>query len=102
MIDEFKRETREMWMHLDPSAPRKILSFSCAVDVVRFAVEAGWVRQEQLVEDGLGADGEGRSMLSFVDDTFAVSTGDEAEGDNEGEGESQLRRSPRRKATVPN
>ncbi|KAM7197042.1 haspin protein kinase [Naviculisporaceae sp. PSN 640] len=97
MIGGFKRETREMWMHLDPMAPRKILAFGCAVDVVRFAVEAGWVRQEQLVEDGLGGEGEGRSMLSFVDDGFEREGGD---GEGEEEGEAQLRRSPRRKTTV--
>lgn len=100
-ISEFKRETKEMWIHLDPMAPRKILSFSCAVDVVGFAVEAGWVRQEQLLED-VGADGEGRSMLSFVDDTFAASAGNEdagEEGNGNNAGESHLRRSPRRKST---
>ncbi|KAK4212892.1 hypothetical protein QBC37DRAFT_483442 [Rhypophila decipiens] len=95
-ITRFKQETKEMWTHLDPMASRKILSFSCAVDVVRFAVEAGWVRQEQLLED-CGGDGEGRSMLSFVDDSFATDYGQESSGEEDES--SRLRRSPRRKTS---
>lgn len=53
-LTAFKKETKEMWMHLDPEAPRSVLSFGSAGDVVRFAVEAGWIREEQL----MGSDDE--------------------------------------------
>ncbi|KAH6636489.1 hypothetical protein F5144DRAFT_546590 [Chaetomium tenue] len=38
----FRRETRELQAHLDPAAPRGVLSFPSAAEVVGFAVEAGW------------------------------------------------------------
>ncbi|AEO69200.1 uncharacterized protein THITE_2029684, partial [Thermothielavioides terrestris NRRL 8126] len=44
----FRRETAELWEHLDPDAPREVLSFPCAGAVVGFAVEAGWVEVRQL------------------------------------------------------
>lgn len=47
-LARFKIETREMWNYLDPDAGDELPCFSCAADVVCFAVEAGWVRQEQL------------------------------------------------------
>jgi serine/threonine-protein kinase haspin len=49
-LASFKKETAELWMHLDPGAPRDVLSFPSAGDVVRFAVEAGWVAEGQLVD----------------------------------------------------
>ncbi|CAK7197638.1 hypothetical protein SEUCBS139899_000286 [Sporothrix eucalyptigena] len=45
----FRRATREMWLHMSPDAPPSILSFSSATDIVRFAVEAGWLTEAQLV-----------------------------------------------------
>ena len=77
-------------MHLDPLAPRKVLSFPSAVDVVRFAVEAAWIEQEQLMEEGE------RSMLSFVDDSVCFGGGKEEEEEEEEGGDVHLRRSPRR------
>lgn len=56
-LTQFKRETKEMWLHLNPEAPRTVLSFSSAGDVVRFAVEGGWVREEQLIGEGSFVDG---------------------------------------------
>ncbi|KAF5023981.1 hypothetical protein F66182_3926 [Fusarium sp. NRRL 66182] len=47
-LARFKKETREMWKYLDPGAVESVPCFGCAADVVCFAVEAGWVRQEQL------------------------------------------------------
>ncbi|KAF4334584.1 HASPIN kinase [Fusarium beomiforme] len=47
-LTRFKKETREMWKYLDPDAGVDVPCFGCAADVVCFAVEAGWVRQEQL------------------------------------------------------
>ncbi|KAF9771116.1 hypothetical protein IL306_011217 [Fusarium sp. DS 682] len=54
-LTRFKKETREMWKYLDPDAGVDVPCFGCAADVVCFAVEAGWVRQEQLngVEESL-------------------------------------------------
>ncbi|KAH6964092.1 hypothetical protein DER45DRAFT_610421 [Fusarium avenaceum] len=47
-LARFKKETREMWKYLDPEAGEEVPCFGCAADVVCFAVEAGWIRQEQL------------------------------------------------------
>ncbi|CAK7266119.1 hypothetical protein SEPCBS57363_001934 [Sporothrix epigloea] len=55
----FRRATRELWQHLSPDASPSILSFPCATDIVRFAVEAGWLTEAQLV-GGYGED----SLLS--------------------------------------
>ncbi|KAK4137833.1 hypothetical protein BT67DRAFT_370703 [Trichocladium antarcticum] len=57
----WRRETAELWKHLDPRAPRQVLSFPSAGEVVRFAVEAGWMGEEQVVGDGswLGPGREG-------------------------------------------
>ncbi|KAI8721107.1 Non-specific serine/threonine protein kinase [Fusarium sp. LHS14.1] len=47
-LARFKKETREMWKYLNPDADENVPCFGCAADVVCFAVEAGWMRQEQL------------------------------------------------------
>ncbi|RSL65178.1 hypothetical protein CEP54_004394 [Fusarium duplospermum] len=47
-LARFKKETREMWKYLNPDADESVPCFGCAADVVCFAVEAGWMRQEQL------------------------------------------------------
>ncbi|KAL2256516.1 hypothetical protein VTK26DRAFT_1540 [Humicola hyalothermophila] len=60
-LRRFKRETRELWRHLDPCAPRGVLSFPSAGEVVRFAVEAGWVSEAQVCGGGEG------SFLSVAD-----------------------------------
>lgn len=49
---QFRRTTKEFWSHLNPEAPRAILSFSSAGDAVRYAVEAGWITEEQLAGGG--------------------------------------------------
>ncbi|KAK3995994.1 Serine/threonine-protein kinase haspin hrk1 [Cladorrhinum sp. PSN332] len=59
-LRQFKKETKELRVHLDPEAPRGVLSFPCAGDVVRFVVEAGWVEEGQLIGDG----GDGSTFLS--------------------------------------
>ncbi|KAK4169481.1 Serine/threonine-protein kinase haspin [Cladorrhinum sp. PSN259] len=51
-LKQFKKHTRELKVHLDPEAPKGVLSFPCAGDVVRFVVEAGWIEEAQLMEDG--------------------------------------------------
>ncbi|SPJ80320.1 uncharacterized protein FTOL_08712 [Fusarium torulosum] len=47
-LARFKKETQELWKYLDPDAGEEVPCFGCAADVVCFAVEAGWIRQEQL------------------------------------------------------
>ncbi|KAL2133393.1 hypothetical protein VTI74DRAFT_2436 [Chaetomium olivicolor] len=71
-LARFKKETVELRMHLDPGAPMDVLSFPSAGEVVRFAVDAGWVGERQLVD---GVWGEGQSRL------------EEADGEEDGEGE---------------
>ncbi|SPN98508.1 uncharacterized protein DNG_01553 [Cephalotrichum gorgonifer] len=48
----FKRETKEMWGYLDPGAKEGVPCFGSAGDVVRFAVESGWVSEGQVVGEG--------------------------------------------------
>lgn len=90
----FERETRELWTHLDPEAAEDVASFGCAADVVRFAVEAGWLSAEQLR-------GASASMMGR-EDSIIVSR-DADEGEEEEESEAELppvlpRRSPRKRA----
>lgn len=85
----FRRESHEFWTHLDPEAPPEILSFSSAEDVVEFAVEAGWIEEDQLV-------GPNR-------DTSFSQIGDESiiEIRSSRRDEVSLRRSPRRRVQPP-
>lgn len=48
-LTAFKKQTREMWAYLNPDAKRSVPCFGSAADVVYFAVESGWMTQEQLV-----------------------------------------------------
>ena len=73
----FKRETREMWGHLDPGARAGVPCFGSAGDVVRYAVESGWVLEGQVMVEG--------STLLEREDSIMVE-------DEEG----RVRRSPRR------
>lgn len=45
-LARFRRETRELWAHLDPDASDDVSCFGSAADVVGFAVDAGWIREE--------------------------------------------------------
>lgn len=85
----FKRTTKELWSHLDPAAPPAILSFSSAVDIVKFAVEAGWVTEEQLMGD-MGE--KGASFIEEESHNVSIIEVRVAESD-----EAHLRRSPRRR-----
>ncbi|KAH6624795.1 hypothetical protein B0J18DRAFT_449999 [Chaetomium sp. MPI-SDFR-AT-0129] len=58
-LRQFRRETAELRAHLDPAAPRGVLSFPSAGEVVRFAVEAGWIGEEQVLGGGGQNGGEG-------------------------------------------
>lgn len=83
----FKKLTKEMWTHLNPEAPPEILSFSSAFDIVRFAVDAGWITEHQLMGDKSelqDADCDESCNASIIE----VPLNDE---------EPHLRRSPRRR-----
>ncbi|KAF6791406.1 Serine/threonine-protein kinase haspin [Colletotrichum musicola] len=49
-LSEFKKATKELWRHMDPDAKVDVPSFGCAADIVRFAVEAGWIDEAQLMD----------------------------------------------------
>lgn len=88
-LTNFKKVTKELWSHLDPDAPLDILSFSSATDVVRYAVEAGWLTEAQLAGDrDIGQFAEVPDE-SHNESIFEVQTADRSEAD--------LRRSPRRR-----
>ncbi|PNP50935.1 hypothetical protein THARTR1_08556 [Trichoderma harzianum] len=48
-LTKFKKETAELWKYLNPDAPKDVPAFGCAADVACFALEAGWIRQEELL-----------------------------------------------------
>lgn len=48
-LTKFKKETAELWKYLNPDAPKDVPSFGCAADVACFALEAGWIRQDELL-----------------------------------------------------
>ncbi|KAH0494130.1 hypothetical protein TgHK011_000762 [Trichoderma gracile] len=49
-LAKFTKETTELWKYLNPDAPKDVPSFGCAADVACFALEAGWIRQDELLE----------------------------------------------------
>jgi serine/threonine-protein kinase haspin len=81
-VAQFKKTTREMWKYLNPEAKRSVPCFGSAADVVCFAVEAGWLKEEQLMEGG--------SSILDREDSIILSKDDF-------DGDSSLRRSPRRR-----
>lgn len=85
----FKKETYELWTHLNPESPSEIMSFSSAEDIVEFAAEAGWITEEQLAGN---AGEEGFSMIGEESIIEIRST----RGDD-----SHLRRSPRKRTQAP-
>lgn len=48
----FKKETWELWKHLDPDADDDVQCFGSAADVVHFVIMAGWLSEEQLMGCG--------------------------------------------------
>lgn len=87
-LNVFKRLTKELWAYLDPDADDNVPSFGSASDVVRFALESGWIEEDQLM--GVREEIE-KSILSILtnDDTRKAP-------EDEGYIESPIRRSPRR------
>ncbi|KAK1523128.1 hypothetical protein CPAR01_13981 [Colletotrichum paranaense] len=47
----FKKVTKELWKYLDPDAKAGTPAFGTSAEVVRFAVEAGWIDESQLMGD---------------------------------------------------
>ncbi|KAM0334352.1 hypothetical protein ACHAQA_001378 [Verticillium albo-atrum] len=88
----WKRDTAQMWRHLDPDAKAATPVFGSAAEVVRFGVEAGWVAPEQIMG------GEGVSMVEREDSIVVSHELNDAEDDVEA---ARLRRSPRRKTAGP-
>lgn len=88
-LKAFRKETQELWAHLDPEASLEIMSFSSAEDIVEFAVEAGWITEAQLATCGVG---EGYSIIgeeSIIEPRAA------------GSDDVHLRRSPRKPTRPP-
>ncbi|KAI1861305.1 uncharacterized protein JN550_010984 [Neoarthrinium moseri] len=48
-LNAFKRITRDFWTHLNPEADDSIPGFASASDIVMFAVESGWIDEDQLM-----------------------------------------------------
>ncbi|KAI0177150.1 hypothetical protein BJ166DRAFT_506240 [Pestalotiopsis sp. NC0098] len=87
-LNAFKRTTKEFWTHLDPEADADIPAFASASDIVMFAVEAGWIDEDQLVG--------GRSMME-KSILSILSTDDRGRDSNVFDGQSpSVRRSPRK------
>lgn len=84
----FKRDTEELWTHLNPETSLEIMSFSSAEDIVEFAVEAGWITEDQLM--GSAGD-EGCSQIEeSIIEIRTTQTDD-----------THLRRSPRKRTRPP-
>ncbi|KAL7923916.1 hypothetical protein ACQKWADRAFT_325593 [Trichoderma austrokoningii] len=48
-LTKFTKETAELWKYLNPDAPKNVPAFGCAADVACFALESGWIREDQLL-----------------------------------------------------
>ncbi|KAK5990170.1 Serine/threonine-protein kinase haspin-like-like protein [Cladobotryum mycophilum] len=70
-LTKFKKETAELWTYLNPDAPDDVPCFGCAADVVCFAFESGWIREDQL-------QGASASMIER-EDSIIVSRDDREE-----------------------
>ncbi|KAH8197025.1 hypothetical protein TruAng_008812 [Truncatella angustata] len=87
-LNAFKRVTRDFWTHLDPAADDNIPGFASASDIVMFAVESGWIDEEQLMGSRSMIE---RSILSILSDDELVRDFQDLDF-----GSPSLRRSPRR------
>ncbi|KAL6867908.1 hypothetical protein J3F83DRAFT_715036 [Trichoderma novae-zelandiae] len=70
-LAKFTKETAELWKHLNPDAPKDVPSFGCAADVACFALEAGWIRQDELL-------GASTSVMDREDSIIVAQPGVEA------------------------
>ncbi|KAI0816408.1 hypothetical protein GGR55DRAFT_234593 [Xylaria sp. FL0064] len=83
-LNAFKRATKEFWSYLDPDADENTPGFESASDIVRYAVEIGWLDEDQLMG---GRDEIEKSILSIL-------APDEV---GDGVADRSIRRSPRRR-----
>ncbi|KAK2591393.1 hypothetical protein QQS21_010918 [Conoideocrella luteorostrata] len=72
-VASFEVHTEDMWTYLNPDADDSVPCFGSAADIVCFAVEAGWIREEQLV-------GSSVSMLERGDSIIVSRDGADADG----------------------
>ncbi|KAM0818130.1 hypothetical protein AB5N19_03937 [Seiridium cardinale] len=88
-LNAFRRTTKDLWTHLDPEADDSVPGFASASDIVVFAVESGWIDEDQLMG--------GRSMIERS--ILSILTNDESVQDLQTleEESASLRRSPRRR-----
>lgn len=93
-LNAFKRLTKELWLYLNPDADDDVPGFGSASDIVRFALESGWIEEDQLM--GVRDEAE-KSILSILTNDDLGKGADEDDVV-----ETSLRRSPRRRrhATV--
>ncbi|KAI2470558.1 hypothetical protein F4781DRAFT_177019 [Annulohypoxylon bovei var. microspora] len=89
-LNAFKRLTKEFWQYLNPDADDSVPGFDSASDIVRFALDSGWIEEDQLIE--VREDIE-KSILSVL-----MSDGDlDKDLDGEGDTKSPVPRSRRRR-----
>ncbi|KAI1640908.1 hypothetical protein F4809DRAFT_289048 [Biscogniauxia mediterranea] len=62
-LNAFRRLTREFWTYLNPEADASLPGFDSASDIVRYAVESGWIDEAQLMG---GRDETEKSILSIL------------------------------------
>ncbi|KAI3337537.1 hypothetical protein HD806DRAFT_518359 [Xylariaceae sp. AK1471] len=82
-VSTFKRATKELWRFLDPEADESVPGFESATDILRYAVESGWLDEDQLMG---GRDEVEKSILSIL-----------TTDDVEDVVDRSIRRSPRRR-----
>jgi len=91
-LSSFKRATKELLAHLNPEAPRNVLSFPSACGVVRYAAEAGWIAEQQLIDEASRLDDWEGGSVAYNESIVIEAKITEMD-------HSHLRRSPRRAAT---
>lgn len=88
-LSRFKRTTKELLEHLDPDSPRHVLSFPSACGVVRYAAEAGWITEQQLMDESSRLDDWEEGSAAYNESIIIEAKASEID-------DSHLRRSPRR------
>ncbi|KAI6782172.1 Serine/threonine-protein kinase haspin-like protein [Emericellopsis cladophorae] len=84
----FRRATREFWIYLNPRAKPAMPMFGSAADIVCYAVEAGWMSEDQILE--------GTSVVGREDTSIILSREDTA-ADVAADADLSTRQSPRRR-----
>jgi serine/threonine-protein kinase haspin len=88
-LNTFRRVTKDFWTHLDPNADENVPGFASASDIVMFAVESGWIDEDQLVG--------GRSMMEKSILSIMAAHDLAEDSADLGSVSPSLRRSPRRR-----